>query len=116
MQAQYNKSLHGNATIWSVELPRLSASGELGRYAASPLWEHNRKLICSCSKIGQYDRPRRSLGYSDRRNPTPTASSSPYLSALVCIPAFHRHVRERIYPEDWGADRQVMVDSGIGRD
>ena len=30
---QPNKSLHRNAISWSVELQRLSASGELGRYA-----------------------------------------------------------------------------------
>jgi hypothetical protein len=31
-----NKSLHRNAVSWLVELQRLSASGELGRYAANP--------------------------------------------------------------------------------
>jgi hypothetical protein len=32
--AQDNKSLHRNAAGWSAEMQRLSASGELGRYAA----------------------------------------------------------------------------------
>ncbi|UIE38084.1 hypothetical protein [Leptodesmis sichuanensis] len=36
--SRHNKSLHRNAVCWSVELQRLSASGELGRYAASSYW------------------------------------------------------------------------------
>ena len=30
--------------------------------------------------------------------------------------SFHRYVREGIYPEDWGADGQVIVDSRVARE
>ena len=30
--------------------------------------------------------------------------------------SFHRYVWEGIYPEDWGEDGQVILDSGVGRE
>ncbi len=47
---------------------------------------------------------------------------NPVSHGLVAAPkdwrysSFHRYVRGGIYPEDWGADGQAIVDSGVGRE
>jgi hypothetical protein len=43
--------MHRNAARWSVELQRLSVSGELGHYVASLRWGCDRNLIGSRSQI-----------------------------------------------------------------